>query len=707
MRMAKILKRAGKWYSDLKLLPATIIVESYLAKATKFSPTYSGAFHALAQFAHRQYKNMSESEALSTLESQLATYRRDLQAMKAVQWPGKPPQDFRARMHKLEQQIIQDRAEVKIMREQCSVYVRTAVDNYMQALATSDQHDLDVYSLCSLWLSTAHDDKLNHIVLKRLHHVPPRKFICLTNQLTARLGCELDKDHDLFKRTLYAVVQYVLVNHPHHILYNLIALSNGDVTGYLKDEYSITDDLDESVKARIATVGKLLDDFKVKHPLLYEQYQIVTEAYIEASYRPLALRKNVSSYPLTGFKIAKLRNLEGVPVATAHIPLNVGPVRVDGIPFPPYIHRFLPDCMIPGGVNQPKAINCIGSNGIIYKQLVKGNDDLRQDAGLMHVFQVADQLLAKHEATRTRQLSMRTYKVIPLAPQAGLLEWVDNTRPLFSVLSDLHGQWSRVDGVKQLLHTEARMKLGSVQHARAHDKIRVFKDEILPVFRPVFHNWFLAQDTAEEWFNKRLAFTRSLAVTSIVGYIVGLGDRHPSNILFDERTATLIHIDLGISFDAGSLLPIPEVVPFRLTQNLVDAMGPSGVEGVFRRCCEETLRVLRLESHVLYTILEVFKYDPLHNWTDPQKMARAQAEQAGPTGAGSGDSGRQTRAKTPSQPATDEEAVTNKEAERALAGVRRKLGHRDSVECQVSELIQEATSKENLAVLFQGWQPYF
>ena len=34
------------------------------------------------------------------------------------------------------------------------------------------------------------------------------------------------------------------------------------------------------------------------------------------------------------------------------------------------------------------------------------------------------------------------------------------------------------------------------------------------------------------------------------------------------------------------------MVPFRLTQNLVDAFGVSGYEGAFRRACEVTLQVL-------------------------------------------------------------------------------------------------------------------
>ena len=41
----------------------------------------------------------------------------------------------------------------------------------------------------------------------------------------------------------------------------------------------------------------------------------------------------------------------------------------------------------------------------------------------------------------------------------------------------------------------------------------------------------------------------------------------------------------------GLTLAIPEMVPFRLTQNLVDAFGVSGYEGAYRRACEVTLQV--------------------------------------------------------------------------------------------------------------------
>ena len=58
----------------------------------------------------------------------------------------------------------------------------------------------------------------------------------------------------------------------------------------------------------------------------------------------------------------------------------------------------------------------------------------------------------------------------------------------------------------------------------------------------------------------------SAKVDAQVGYLIGLGDRHLDNILMESRTAEVVHIDHNIIFERGRKLPVPEVVPFRLTQ---------------------------------------------------------------------------------------------------------------------------------------------
>lgn len=70
--------------------------------------------------------------------------------------------------------------------------------------------------------------------------------------------------------------------------------------------------------------------------------------------------------------------------------------------------------------------------------------------------------------------------------------------------------------------------------------------EICEHVKPVFHYFLLEKFPIPGiWFERRLAYVNSVATTSMVGYVLGLGDRHTQNILIDEQTAEVVHIDFG------------------------------------------------------------------------------------------------------------------------------------------------------------------
>jgi len=47
----------------------------------------------------------------------------------------------------------------------------------------------------------------------------------------------------------------------------------------------------------------------------------------------------------------------------------------------------------------------------------------------------------------------------------------------------------------------------------------------------------------------RVAYCRTSAVISMVGFILGLGDRHGENILFDATNGDCMHVDFNCLFD--------------------------------------------------------------------------------------------------------------------------------------------------------------
>jgi FKBP12-rapamycin complex-associated protein len=99
---------------------------------------------------------------------------------------------------------------------------------------------------------------------------------------------------------------------------------------------------------------------------------------------------------------------------------------------------------------------------------------------------------------------------------------------------------------------------------------------------------------------------------SMVGYILGLGDRHPSNLMMSRKTGKIIHIDFGDCFEVAMKRDkFPEKVPFRLTKMLVKALEASGVGGTFKIISEKVMELLRNNKDSLLAILGSFLYDPL------------------------------------------------------------------------------------------------
>ena len=331
------------------------------------------------------------------------------------------------------------------------------------------------------------------------------------------------------------------------------------------------------------------------------------------------------------------------------------------------IHIFLSQQM-------PRQITVHTNEGQNIRFLCKKDDDLRKDMRMMEFASFVNTLLERDHRCRQRNMSMTVYAVVCLDERCAMIEWAEHTKCFRAIVTKLYESHNM-----GMTMQEINEQIGAEMRISPQRKYQNFVQNILPNFPPITHLWFASRfkDTAK-WFNAQSTYTRSTAVWSMVGYIVGLGDRHAENILFNKETGAAVHVDFCCMFDRAKSLDVPECVPFRLTQNIVDGMGALGVDAAFTSSCCLVMSTLREKANKIVTMLQTFVQDPLLEWKKMSKDCEEIAAQQ-----------------------------TLKEIERRLRGYSEDRSKIHSTEYFVKDLIDQATDNRNLAKMWYGWQPYF
>ncbi|EAX97874.1 PIKK family atypical protein kinase [Trichomonas vaginalis G3] len=337
----------------------------------------------------------------------------------------------------------------------------------------------------------------------------------------------------------------------------------------------------------------------------------------------------------------------------------------------------------------PKRLCVKGSNGLEYWFLLKGHEDLRLDQRAMQIFDLINALFGGQVQ------HIVTYHVMPISLGAGLISWINGSDTIAKVVRDYRtNRGIPVDEESRLVSEETIPQIDSLLPIQRYEALvdvanktsdTVLSDAI----------WFNST-TSEKWLQKTKTFCQTAAVMSIAGYMLGLGDRHPSNIMISQLTGTVVHIDLGDCFEvAKTRVMFPELIPFRLTRFMVRALGPCGVDGAFKTASKAVIKTIRGRRESIMAILEIFVHSPLSS-----EFSKIKREEP-----------------SISVFLDDVEAIAEKRSEEessSLRTVRRiadKLGGLDfgseklSCEMQVDKLIEEATDYYNFAHLYRGWNP--
>ncbi|OHS95830.1 PIKK family atypical protein kinase [Tritrichomonas foetus] len=362
------------------------------------------------------------------------------------------------------------------------------------------------------------------------------------------------------------------------------------------------------------------------------------------------------------------------------------------------ISKFCDDLRIKQTKQRPRKLKVIGTDGKTYKFLLKGHEDLRLDQRVMQFFELMNSI-----ASSSMPYIVMT-GVTPLTPNVGVIQWVPGCDTMHQLISNyrtisgispievennmlkkniVNGTMAYVDNLRPIQRYELFRKVAEKSHQRRLD------------LRDVM--WLNAKD-AESWVNHILNFTKTSAQMSIVGYIIGLGDRHPGNIMIQRITGNVVHIDFGDCFEVTKeRAQLAETIPFRLTRNMIATLGPCSIEGSFRKTCEETVRVIRERREAVMSILEIFIREPITSGGFFDTIPKNEVI------SGSIEINKWMI-----------ESKGKKRLKEIISRISNKINGYDfenTVQLpaweQVDALIKAATDQYNLSYLYHGWNPFW
>ena len=222
---------------------------------------------------------------------------------------------------------------------------------------------------------------------------------------------------------------------------------------------------------------------------------------------------------------------------------------------------FTEDCTVFGSNTRPikftfkitqdtKKFFHFDSNNNYSKFFFKTGDDLRQDQLILQIINYMDSLLKKEQLN----YEFTIYKVLATSKKDGFVEFVPNSKTY-----------------KEILEDKRYSKKLQYYYKAISDQPKIYEEKIN-------------------------SFINSLAGYCAVNYILGIGDRHNENLMFDKK-GRIFHIDFGYILGKDPF----KYFPFKITMDMVECMGGKESDNYkkFKEKCKNAYSILRDNTRII------------------------------------------------------------------------------------------------------------
>ena len=456
--LADSLLLCGQWMAKHKVEPASSILANY------FEPASTQALHLYdnnndASNADRATRALlAQSQLVSNLfdavssrisgadwqKAEVSLTEREVECEQLRrEEEGKKTKNLSDILYRqyLEREIKATRTQRNDIVGSLETYRTQAVKSIATALVIAGDRGPEdllkhVYRLIGILFSSenAWSKPLDEIANDAINSIPSFRFVPLVNQLLSRITTSKLPQQATFQSLLQALILKLSYDHPYHCLIHLITLSESKASGVN------TNDKTEGANLILSKLVTKDPEFRAQ---LIESYRKMSYAYIHlATASTSELKQTSSKIPFdtlcktSNCRLDKClgsgaRRAPYVPCILTKPPTvrpnrDYGNGRDDPIGSE-LVNTFESTFTITeSGVSQPKIVECVGSSGQRFKQLVKGADDTRQDAVMEQVFGYANKILKlqRHSNSKgfpfSHELRLVTYNIVPLSHVAGV-----------------------------------------------------------------------------------------------------------------------------------------------------------------------------------------------------------------------------------------------------------------------------------------------
>ena len=475
--LAEALVSCGKWMAKHKVESARSILDSYLKpgadmsvrvletqKCKEANKRASTALLSVSELASSIYetvlmrtKSIEWRQAGRSLEQQKEELRHVTNLEKSQTQKKKKKQgstrDLTFYQGRLSKEIEQTEQERKNILESVNSHQLLVLNSIVKALSIADVESggvlsTHVYRMVDMWFLALEENKysesIDKLVSEAIETIPSFRFVPLSSQLLSHLETVSSSSKGRFQERLHQLVTKLCIDHPYHCIVQLVAVSNGTKIGGGVNGVGAAAFLENTSSQRVDAAASLMQTLRRVGSKwvaeLVDNYQVLSNAYIY-----LANVSTTTDTKKTLFSTVCKKQEDRLDaclgkrslsvtcppcIVTKPPPIRPGCDYGDGNEDPIGSERVSTFesffTFTVGGVHRPKIVVCIGSRGGKFKQLVKGNDEIRQDAVMQQVFGFVNELTSipspNVKASRWvgPRLNLVTYNIVPLSPASGV-----------------------------------------------------------------------------------------------------------------------------------------------------------------------------------------------------------------------------------------------------------------------------------------------